>query len=112
MHIEDQSNDTRRPSVYQQRNNQILLFWPNLQKEPDQRTEAFSTYSIDNDNICILTLEEWNKQSLNIETSNIHYIIYSQELNKYSELLAAKQRFLLDKRIIKDTLSIVIIQNN
>ena len=74
--------------------------------------EAFSTYSIDNDNICILTLEEWNKQSLNIETSNIHYIIYSQELNKYSELLAAKQRFLLDKRIIKDTLSIVIIQNN
>ncbi|MCM0237634.1 metallophosphoesterase [Bacteroides fragilis] len=74
--------------------------------------EAFNTYSVDNDNVCILTLEEWNKKLPDTDTLRIHYIIYSQELNKYSELLTAKQRFLLDDGILKDTLSTVIIQNN
>lgn len=77
-------------------------------------TDKLGFFEIDQEKIWILPLDEWKvkKNEKVLYSSPIHYIVYSEQRENNVQLQKEKRDFLLSSRILKDTLSVIILQNN
>lgn len=69
-------------------------------------------FIVDKEKVCLLSWEEWLEQKNTPSSEPIHYIVYAEKVEMSGLLQQEKQDFLLNGRILKDTLSVIILQNN
>lgn len=62
----------------------------------------------------ICRLKDWEEHKLNITNDEtlVHYIVYSLNTEDWQQLEKEKQGFLLSAEMLKNTFSVVIVQNN